>query len=169
MSGFANEVWKAIDGFSPYEVSNMGRVRNQRTGTIRALRTSVLGYKQITLYKCRKCYCFTIHRLVSTAFLGTPPAGLGEVNHKNGIKSDNRVTNLEWTTRSLNMSHAWGKGLMKRKRNGRAKLDDDSVLEIRSLIKAGYSALELSSRFGVSRSTIYLISSAQTWKHLLKD
>ena len=101
------EIWKPVVGFEKcYEVSNFGRIMNIRTGKI-LVSNSVKsnGY----YIKClqdngRKKY-ITIHRMVATAFLPNP-YHLDQINHKNGIKTDNRVENLEWVTNSDNQLHS---------------------------------------------------------------
>ena len=68
------------------------------------------GYSYVVLYKNKKRKHFKVHRLVAMAFLKNPK-NKPEVNHKQGIKSDNRVTELEWNTTSENVQHAYDTGL----------------------------------------------------------
>jgi hypothetical protein len=77
------------------------------------------GYYQITLTKDKKIYCFRIHRLVAACFLASTD-NKTHVNHKNGIKIDNRVDNLEWCTQRENILHARDfLGAYRGKANGR--------------------------------------------------
>ena len=62
------------------------------------------GYEHIILYKEKSKKTFDLHRLVASSFIPNPE-NKKEVNHKNGIKTDNRVKNLEWVTRSENLIH----------------------------------------------------------------
>ena len=106
------EIWKHIDNFPNYECSSMGRVRKNE----KILKFSVTekGYLHIRMYKDGKQYTFRVHRLVYMVFIGPIPDKM-EINHLNGIKSDNSIKNLELTTRLGNMQHAVVNGLIKAK------------------------------------------------------
>ena len=124
------EVWKDIDGFDSYQVSDQGRVRNKKTGKIKSTSYDNDGYVKTSLISfehgkktCRK----SVHRLVAEAFLDGKHDGL-QVNHKNGIKNDNRVSNLEWVTGSENVKHAYSTGLRKPS-GGRGSIQAVRVLE----------------------------------------
>jgi len=112
------EVWKDIQGFEGrYQVSNLGNVKSlnfNNTGKVRLLNNKnlVKGYPFVTLSKNGKYKNYTIHRLVSLAFIQNP-SNKPAVNHINGIKTDNRAVNLEWVTQSENMQHALNTGLWK--------------------------------------------------------
>ena len=107
------EIWKTIDGCPNYQVSSMGRVKSikrkvkkwngYRTLSERILkpRKNRYGYLQLSLYKENKKKTMLVHRLVADAFL-TNPLNLPQINHKNEIKEDNRVTNLEFCDASYN-------------------------------------------------------------------
>ena len=100
-----NEIWKPVVGFEGlYEVSNMGRVRN-RMGRIMTLSFNRNGYHRVHLINNSREKFMLVHRLVSMAFIPNPE-NKPFVNHLNGIKTDNKVENLEWCTSSENMQHA---------------------------------------------------------------
>ena len=101
-----NEIWHKCEvPFTRYEVSNLGRVRNARTDLVLRPRKRRDGYLDVMLfYKGQAKRCL-VHKLVATAFVEGWREGL-EVNHKNGVKTDNRDENLEWVTRSENNQHA---------------------------------------------------------------
>lgn len=111
------EEWKKVVGYEGlYEISNFGRVlskgsvRNERLYWPKILSCSMQnGYLAVGL-KGRRHY---VHRLVAEAFLGPCPEGC-EVNHRDGVKTNNVPENLEWITRSQNSHHAIAHGLRKR-------------------------------------------------------
>lgn len=93
------ETFKKIEEFSNYSVSNLGNVRNDKTVRILKTYTKPSGYMQVQLG--RKTIPQYIHRLVAKAFIPNND-NKPQVNHKNGIKCDNKVENLEWVTASEN-------------------------------------------------------------------
>lgn len=109
-SEFLNEKWIPIEEYGPYEVSNLGRVRNSITKHIRYQQKRKNGYIKINLYKDGVEHTVDVHRLVAKAFIPNPN-NFPEVNHKHGNKADNRASELEWTTRLDNMQHAMSTGL----------------------------------------------------------
>lgn len=106
------EEWRVVDGFEDYEVSSLGRIRRFSDKRLRKLKPSKLGYIRVDLYKNREPHWFCVHRLVAAAFLENKNK-LPQVNHKNGVKGDNRVVNLEWCSRSDNIIHAYKNNLRK--------------------------------------------------------
>ena len=103
------ETWRPIDDFSNYEVSDLGRVRSNITGKILSQKNN-RGYDRVRMYKDGVASDKCVHRLVGKAFLDNP-LNKKEINHLDGDKRNNRVENLEWCTRSENLSHAFANGL----------------------------------------------------------
>lgn len=113
------EIWKDIPGYEGvYQVSNMGRIkglprrRNGRSNIPINMKGRMLkpklrnGYELVILHKDNVCETKLIHRLVAQAFIPNPE-NKPTVNHKKGIKNDNRATELEWMTYSENSTHAY--------------------------------------------------------------
>lgn len=99
------EIWKVINGFPNYSVSNEGHIKNNKTGKILSPCTDTNGYLLVGLYREGKRSTKRIHKLVAEAFIQNP-LNLHDVNHKDGNKSNNHETNLEYCTRSYNMLHS---------------------------------------------------------------
>ena len=96
------ETWKKIDGFPRYSVSIDGQVRNDKTWRI--LKPSGKRYLRVSLTENGVTRSFQVHRLVATAFIPNPE-NKAEVNHKDGNRFNNDVSNLEWASKSENMLH----------------------------------------------------------------
>lgn len=110
------EVWKDISGYEGlYVISNHGQIKRvsfgangaSKPGRILKPRPMKNGYLRICLGKKAVIDEFLIHRLVAIAFISEPPFDGAQVNHKNGVKTDNRVENLEWVTHSENVQHSY--------------------------------------------------------------
>ena len=97
------EIWKKIDGYN-YEVSNYGNVRRIETGKILKQYKNKDGYMRVELRNMDKRKNCRVHRLVAIAFIPNPD-NLPEVNHKNELKADNTVSNLEWCTPKYNNNY----------------------------------------------------------------
>ena len=114
------EIWKDIKGYEEmYQISNLGNVKSLTRNTknkykqehFLKLFISKNGYKRVELRKYKKGKKYCVHRLVALAFIPNP-LNKPQVNHINGIKTDNRVENLEWATNSENIKHAIKTGLI---------------------------------------------------------
>jgi len=175
------ETWRAIAGYeSFYQVSDAGRVRShdrvvddakgQRRLNGKVLRPGLVsGYEQVVLCQKSLLKSFYVHRIVAVAFIGPCPAGK-QVNHRDGDKLNNRLSNLEYVTAAQNTQHAYRMGLSKAicgANHYRAKLTDKDVLEIRAAYAAGgVTQRKLADNFGVHRVNISNIVNRQTWAHL---
>ena len=176
------ETWKDIPEFSgSYQVSNMGRVRSvdrvviykdgreyKYKGEVLNPYVDNLGYKQVKLYNVNGNKAKRVHRLVLETFKPHVNMGNLEVNHIDGIKLNNHLTNLEWVTRLGNISHAYDMGLMinKGERGHNAKLSNTDVLEILERLDTGESQREIALDYGVSRTCISHINIGLTWREV---
>lgn len=119
-----DEIWKDIQGYEGlYQASTKGRIRSldrvvrmgeknlRCTGRIFVGKINRFGYMSINISVNNSKKHYTIHRLVAQTFIPNPE-NKPQVNHINGIKTDNRVENLEWCTSKENSIHAWKNGLM---------------------------------------------------------
>lgn len=100
------EIWKQIvESDKPYEVSNLGRVRNARTGKILTPRLTTTGYHRVHISTPQGRTDFYIHRLVAEAFCEHPD-GCDVVNHRDNNPANNKASNLEWITQKQNVEYA---------------------------------------------------------------
>lgn len=106
------EYWKVIKNHPNYEVGNMAKIRNIRTGKLLTPYDDHSGYLRVKLdgENCR------LHILVAIAHVPNDEPERNIVNHKKGKKHDCRASQLEWVTQAENIQHAWDTGLCKRKR-----------------------------------------------------
>lgn len=186
----ANEIWLPIKGFEDYyEVSDLGRFRSKdrvitrhngvkESKPARILKNNYYtnGYIQLILYVEKQRFNFIAHRVVADHFIPNPD-NLPVINHLDLIKWNNRVTNLEWCTKSENAVHAVNSGCflnveqLKGGSHPNAKLSDDEALYIKqNFIKRDFkNNNKLYDEFShkISRSTFDKICFNHAWKHII--
>lgn len=168
---------KDIPGYEGlYAATKNGRIWSypKRTKTInhsgKFLKPYIMksGYLVVSLYKDKKFTRFLVHRLVASVFLENTKL-LPEVNHKNAIKSNNSVPNLEWITSEGNNEHSKRMGLpWKGSMYAHAKLSEKDVRLIKILYrtkKRGFY-VEMARQYNVSSKCIQLICNGKNWKHI---
>jgi hypothetical protein len=184
------EVWKKIPRFNnEYEISSLGKIRSLKAVIIRSngkpytRKSKVLkpdtkhsGYCIGAVRVNKKMMSYKIHRLVAEMFIPNPEKK-PTVNHINGVKSDNRVENLEWNTMLENVRHAHENGhtnVLAGENVGNSVATEKQVLEIRKYVKkqrdignARYGRQKLCDRMGLSVSCVKDIILGRSWKHLL--
>lgn len=190
-----NEHWLEIPGFeSFYEASSHGRIRsvdrvihynpairdrgygfecissfNQNaSGKVLKQHLTKCGYLSVCLHKDGEKFTKNAHRLVASAFIPNP-SFFPQVNHIDGNKQNNAVSNLEWCTASQNFIHALVSGLVRPARgeskpNSRLKAED--VVHIRALLDSGMSQRKIAAIYNCSQKTIGKINTRETWLHV---
>lgn len=178
------ETWTAIPGFEGlYEASSEGTIRslerrvpriNHGTFVMSLVPSTVLSpdigkwdYCRVTLFKEGVRHRHLVHHLVLSAFVGPCPAGY-ETNHRNGIRSDNRIANLEWVTRRANLRHSFDQlGRRSRgralpgARNSRAKAID--VERVFSLRADGLSQQAIAAIVGCHQTMVSYVLQGRHW------
>lgn len=159
------EKWLPVVGYEDYyQISDQGNIFSFFTSRpIKAFLTRK-GYLRVD-FKGKK---FLVHKLIMETFVGKEPKL--QVNHKNGIKTDNRLENLEWTTAQQNVDHAWGLGLVPRptgSKHPRATITEEDVVKIRvAKITKSYGLNALAKDFNTTREVIKKVRYRQNWKHV---
>jgi hypothetical protein len=199
------EIWKPVSGFEGYySVSNLGRVRRDKAGNhtnagrLRSLKPTKRGYVRLSFWRDSSVCHFFIHQLVATLFIGDCPPN-HTTNHIDGVKTNNRVSNLEYLTPKGQMEHAKSLGLVatgdrtgarrhperraRGDRNGtrthpeitrgennpRALFTNEQVRAIKRRLAAGESHRALADEFKVRPYNIYRIASGKNYSHVKTD
>lgn len=160
--------WEAAKGFEDfYLVSPIGSVYSIRSKKLLSPFVSS-GYLQVELNVNGVATKHLVHRMVAEAYLPNQ-YNLPCVNHKDGNKLNNDVSNLEWCTYKENMQHASKQGLLKTigNNNPASKLTEEDVKYIKSVYKKGdsnYGLSALGRKLGVDHKTIWSIANGVTWR-----
>ena len=179
------ELWKPITGYEgKYEVSNLGRIKSlsriikQKNGRQRKIKERILvparmgNYHGVVLCNDNGMKKHYIHRLVCTAFLGNPIGDRITVNHIDGDKYNNKLSNLEWSSYSENLKHAYRNGLNENsgEKNHYTKFSDETISKVREKYSTGqYRQSELADLYGISRMQIHRIVKFKNRKIYTKD
>jgi len=177
------EVWKDIKGYEGYyQVSSLGYVKSLSKTIIRKdgkplnVKGGLLkqnlqrsGYQYVKLCSHDGQISYSVHRLVAKAFKSNPE-NKPQVNHINGIKTDNRAKNLEWCTAKENVQHSIAMGLHNNyggENSPFAKLTENQVIEIRNkYIPHRYTAKKLANEYNISEGGIRAIIYRESWKNI---
>ena len=172
------EIWKSVPDWEDYyQVSNLGRVRSldrycknragsgKQTGRVLKAHKTNKGYMMVSLSLDKKRFHTGVQRLVAKAFIKNKE-NKEQVNHKNGIKDDNNVFNLEWCTNSENINHAHLNNLIKQKygeKHHMSKLKNHQVISIRDRICNGETVTEIAKEFKISVTAICNLNNKKTY------
>jgi len=177
------EVWRDIPGYEQYyQVSNYGNVRSldrkvkQKGRHFRIERRRIIalcldnrGYHRIRVSKYNVQETLKVHRLVASAFCLNPESK-PEVNHKDGLKTNNYYKNLEWVTMAENMRHSSEIGLRDNMPRGNdhhnSKLNEFQVRVVKRTSVKDINNGMLAKCFGVHISAIERVRSGKTWSHV---
>jgi len=178
------EIWKVIPRFNGrYEASNLGKIRTvchvviksdgkPYTSKQKELKPALnhSGYFRFAVKENDKLTSFYVARIIAETFIDNLENKL-EVNHINGIKTDNRVGNLEWCTRSENCQHSFDTGKKKKKRgvlNGMSKLTWEQVRYIREQKRIGgmyWGRERIAKELGISSAHVKdIANNPNIWK-----
>ena len=159
---------KDIFGYPGYSVGSDGTILSFKSKEPKALKQYVnkKGYLYVLLYTGKKSTYCRVHRLVAQAFIPNPDNKL-EVNHKDGVKTNNHVSNLEWATHKENIDHALDNDLYPMgSKHYSAKLTESQVAYIKTLLSDGVYQKTIARDFGVTEATISYIAAGRSWKHV---
>lgn len=166
-----------IPGFDGYLISRRGVIwrthfknrncnRKFNPPVRMSVRGSNVGYPRVSLTKNGTQKTYWLHQLVLLAFSGPRQAGF-IARHKNGIRTDCRAENLEWSTPRNNYDDMILHGTVTAgTRNGNAKMTDSKVTKMRELKAQGSKTRQLAKHFGLSRTAVQKICSGKMWRHL---
>ena len=169
-------VWKIIPEFPEYEVSDRGEVRRKvasrgtRPGKLLRPYDNGNGYLKVQLVNKGIKKRATVHRLILQTFRGPPPRGKTDCAHLNGLRSDNRLSNLEWKSRAENMLDAKVHGTAAiGERNGHAKLTEQDVMHMRRRRQNGETFQSIANSYSVSRRTASDAIKGKNWGHIAHE
>lgn len=150
------EIWKDIKGFETYQVSNLGRVKSNRSRKTILKPNDLKGYQQVTLINNNERKSFLVHRLVAKAFIPNPN-NYQEVNHKDENKANNSVSNLEWCNRTYNCNYGDRNKKIRHYQQENGSVRNREILQYDlngNFIKEWYSIADICREFNVSQSSI---------------
>jgi len=161
--------WRPIPRFEErYLCSEYGDVFSLYSGREISNRMSSNGYIRVNLYLNAHHRTANVHTLVAETFLGKRPKGM-QVNHIDGVKTNNHASNLEYVTPKENLAHAVGLGLYSSvgESNPSSKLTEDEVLDIyKTAMRGDIPQEEIAIEHSISESLVSAIKTGRVWGYL---
>lgn len=175
--------WKWVDGYPNYAVSSDGQIRCRaylakrgkhlyvRAGHSLNLDTTKQGYSRVKLYIFdgkKTGRWFFVHRVVAMMFIENTE-NKPFINHINGVKTDNRIENLEWCTVKENQRHAVISGFYKNPKGEQhrmVKISEKDVIDIRNDYNSGVRQHALAAKYNITQSHISCIVTKKCWVHI---
>ena len=160
--------WNTLIYSIKYEINREGQIRNKETNRIISTRPDKDGYFRIVLWIDSKRKNFLVHRLIAEHFIPNSE-NKPQINHIDGNKQNNSISNLEWVTLSENRRHAFETGLQIGRpgvKHHNCKLTEKDVQEIKNLVQLKTPRKEISKKYGIHKNHIYRITKGTRWKHL---
>lgn len=161
-------IWRLIPGTNNYYASKDGRIQSDTGKRLRILSQweDSRGYMRVKVkFKGKSTSC-SVHRLVALTFIPNPK-NKPQVNHKNGNKKDNSVSNLEWNSCAENVKHSWETGLstaQKGENHPNSTLNEKKVYAIRIMYSTDkFTINELASLFDTKKSTVHAVLKNRNW------
>jgi len=163
-------MFKTIPGFPNYEVSEISEVRGKRFGRILKPKLHD-GYHSVGIYMNGRYHWRNVHRLCAMAWIGVPENAENlDVAHNDGVRLNNVVSNLRWTTRKGNSHdryrHGTAIGAHPGERHHNAKLTSALVIDMRQRVATGERFMDVVSQTGVKKLTAYDAVTGKTWASL---
>lgn len=153
-----DEIWKPVARITGFSVSNYGRIRNDKTGTIRKTGSGPGGHRTIVFFfERRRGRSFNVATLVAHAFIGPPPHPSNRVVHLDGNPENNVASNLRWM-RSAEVNHRSGSAAQQ-------KLTHEQVKQLRRIYAQGKrSQQSIAAQFNVSQTAVSRAVNGKTWQ-----
>lgn len=164
-------MFKNIPGHPDYSVNENGEIKSNRRNKLLTSYNNRYGYVTFGIRKNKKKKIITAHQAVALTFIPNPE-NKSQVNHKDGNKKNNHISNLEWATPSENIKHAFDNGLITKPKgelHGKSILTEKDVILICERLQDGWRNKDIAEDMNINIKTISNIRSGHRWDHISKD
>lgn len=161
--------FKPIPGYEDYLINENGQVYSKKRNKLLSPFYNRRGYLRVNLYRNKKRKFFSIHRLVAMTFLNNSN-NLPQVNHIDGNKLNNNISNLEWCTNFQNNKHAWDNGLKENTRESLVRHLDDNLKELfDDIFKNQLKQKDISKKYNLKSSYVSNIKNKRKLKTAISE